>query len=88
MYYNKKKARLNAISRAYTAKNRQLYHEFIDVFIKNNINYNYDYKDGYYYITNNNEIIKTYKSLYGVYSYFKKKLNQIINDSYNKEQGK
>ena len=74
MYYNKKKARLNAISRAYTAKNRQLYHEFIDVFIKNNINYNYDYdyKNSYYYITYDNEIIKTYKSLYGVYSYFKK----------------
>ena len=74
MYYNKKKARLNAISRAYTAKNRKLYHDFIDDFIKNNINYNYDYdsKAGYYYITYDNEIIKTYKSLYGVYSYLKK----------------
>lgn len=72
MYYNKKKARLNAISKAYTAKNRQLYHNFIDEFIKNNINYNYDYKNSYYYITYDNEIIKIYKSLYGVYSYLKK----------------
>ena len=74
MYYNKKKARLNAISRAYTAKNRKLYHDFIDEFLKNNINYNYDYdyKNSYYYITNDNKIIKKYKSLYGVYSYLKK----------------
>lgn len=74
MYYNKKKARLNAISRYYTNKNRQSYHDFIDEFIKNNINYNYDYdyKNSYYYITYDNEIIKKYKSLYGVYSYLKK----------------